>query len=164
MERPGRTPGKLVLSLRVVREDGSPGRFPDFLLRNLLRAADFMPGFFAVGLASMFMDRKFRRVGDIVGGTVVVVEERGNVLGEVTIDPPVSDEERQALPPRVDLRRDEIAIIEQFLRRRKKLSDSRAEELARMLGPQISERTGVDADSWERVLVLAYARATGKDR
>jgi uncharacterized RDD family membrane protein YckC len=67
----GRTPGKLVVSLRVVREDGSPGRFPDFLLRNLLRAADFLPAFFAVGLVTMFMDRKLRRVGDLVAGTVV---------------------------------------------------------------------------------------------
>ena len=38
------------------------------------------------------------------------------------------------------------------------------EELAWLLGPALSERTGVSADSWERVLVLAYARATGKDR
>jgi uncharacterized RDD family membrane protein YckC len=160
----GRTPGKLVLSLRVVREDGAPGRFPDFLLRNLLRVADYLPGLFAVGLGCMLLDRKLRRVGDLVAGTIVVVEARGRVLGEVVVDPPVSDEERQALPPRVDLSVEEVGLLEEFLRRRPYLGAERTEELAWLLGPALRERTGIEAPTWERVLTLAYARATGRDR
>src|SRR6185436_12368723 len=45
----GRTPGKLALSLRVVKEDGGPAAFPEFLLRNLLRTADFLPLGFGLG-------------------------------------------------------------------------------------------------------------------
>lgn len=160
----GRTPGKLILSLRVVRVDGSPGRFPDFLLRNLLRGVDFLPVLFGVGLVAMLLDDRMRRIGDMVAGTVVVSEERSSVLGGVTIHPPVTDEERRELPGRVDLDREELAVIEEFLRRRRTLSDERAEELAWSLGPALSERTGVQASTWERVLTLAYARATGKDR
>lgn len=160
----GRTPGKLLLSLRVVRQDGSPARFSDFLLRNLVRAVDYMPGFFAIGLTTMLADRKLRRVGDLVGGTVVVVEERGRVRDRAIIDPPVSEEERQALPVRVELSREELSVIESFLRRRSRLSPERAEELAWLYGPALSERTGVTAPTWERVLTLAYARAVGKDR
>ncbi len=160
----GRTPGKFALDLRVVREDGAPGRFADFLLRNLLRAADFLPFGFAVGVATMFLDRKLRRLGDLLAGTVVVVEGRGRLHGEVVLDPPVSDLERQGLPPRVDLTREEIEVIEEFLRRRRTFSEERAEELAGLLGPALSDRTGVVAPSWGRVLALAYARATGKDR
>jgi len=160
----GRTPGKLLLSLRVVREDGAPGRFPDFLLRNLLRAADFLPALFVVGLTSMLLDRKLRRIGDFVAGTIVVVEVRGEVLGDLEIVPPVSEAERQALPARVDLSREELSLIEEFLRRRARFTPQRAEELAWHLGPAIGERTGITAPSWERVLSLAYARATGKDR
>ncbi|MFT4624166.1 MAG: putative RDD family membrane protein YckC [Myxococcota bacterium] len=160
----GRTPGKLVLSLRTVRLDGSPGQFPDFLLRNLLRAADFLPVGFGLGVLCMVLDPRMRRLGDMVAGTVVIIEERTRVLGEVRIDPPVSEEERQALPARVDLTRAELDVIEALLRRRRSLSDARAEELAWLLGPQLSEATGIEAPSWERVLTLAYARATGKDR
>jgi uncharacterized RDD family membrane protein YckC len=160
----GRTPGKLVLSLRVVRVDGSPGRFPDFLLRNLLRGVAFLPILFGVGLVAMLLDDRVRRVGAVVAGTVVVCEDRSAVLSGVAIHPPVTEEERRELPGRVDLDRDELAIIEEYLRRRRRLSDERAEELAWLLGPAISERTGVQADTWERVLTLAYARATGKDR
>ncbi len=160
----GRTPGKMLLSLRVVREDGAPGRLPDFLLRNLLRAADYLPGMFVIGLGTMLIDRKLRRIGDLVAGTVVVIEQRGRVLADVAIDPPVSDTERQALPARVALSREEVGLIEELLRRRARLGPARTEELASLFGPALADRTGIEAPSWERVLTLAYARHTGKDR
>lgn len=160
----GRTPGKYWSGLRVVRHDGSPGKLADFVLRNLLGAADFLPGFFAVGLASMWLDDRYRRLGDLVAGTVVVVEDRSDMLGEVAIVPPVSEDERQALPPRVDLSLEEMRVIEQFVRRLPKLSPERAEELAALFGPSLADRTGVEAPTWTRTLVLAYARATGRER
>ena len=49
----GRTPGKLLLGLRVVQQDGAPARFSSILLRNLLRAVDYLPGFFAIGVLVM---------------------------------------------------------------------------------------------------------------
>lgn len=160
----GRTPGKLAMALRVVRDDGGPARLQDYVLRNLLRSADWLPVGFGLGLLVMLIDPRMRRIGDLVAGTIVVVEERRAMLGRIAIDPPVSQAEREALPPRVVLSRDEISVIEALLRRRHELSDERAEELAALFGPILSERTGVVAPRWERVLVLAYARATGKDR
>lgn len=160
----GRTPGKLLLELRVVRTDGSPARFPDLLLRNLLRTADFLPAFFGVGVLVMLADRRMRRLGDLVGGTVVVAEDKASVLGTVRIDPPVSEEERQAMPARIELRPDELEVLESFLRRRPQLSRELAEELAKWFAPELARRTGLVAASNERILSLAYARATGKDR
>jgi len=160
----GRTIGKRIADLRVVRADGAPARFPDFLLRNLLKAVDFLPLFFGIGVLAMTADRRMRRIGDLVAGTVVVAEDKTNVLGIVAVRPPVTEEERQAMPAGVALRPDELRAIEAFLRRRSRLSDERAEELARYLGPELSRRTGVTAPTWERVLVLAWARATGADR
>lgn len=160
----GRTPGKWAMGLRVVRTDGSPGRIPDYVLRNLLRGVDFLPGLYAIGVITMWADDRMRRLGDLVAGTVVVREDRGEVLGAVAIDPPITEDERRSIPARVELDRSEIAVIESFLRRRRRLSDERAEELAALFGPALSERTGVEAPTWERVLTLAYARATGRDR
>lgn len=169
----GRTPGKLALSLRVVRADGSPARVSDILLRNLVRGADYLPVLgaepwavptFAVGILTMAIDPKLRRLGDLVGGTVVIVEDRAQVREDLVIDPPVSEEERQSLPAQVALSTEELRILEAFVRRRRRLSVERAEELAELFGPQLSERTGIEAPTWERVLVLAYARATRRDR
>lgn len=171
----GRTPGKAILSLRVVRVDGSPIRPPDAVLRNLVRAVDYLPIWsfgsesfaiptFGVAIASMLLDRRMRRIGDLVAGTVVVVDVHEHMHGGVVIEPPVSEEERQMLPAQVVLSRDEMRILESFVRRRSRLSRERAEELAELFGPVLSERTGIEAPTWERVLVLAYAKATGKDR
>lgn len=164
----GRTPGKAAMSLRVVRADGSPGKFPDFLLRNLLRGVDSLPAVivptFGIGVLVMAIDPRLRRLGDLVAGTVVVSEDKAHMLGSVKIEPPVSEEERQALPPAVRLSNEEVQVIEAFLRRRKRLSDDRAEELASYFGPVLTERTGIEAPTAERVLTLAYARATGRDR
>jgi uncharacterized RDD family membrane protein YckC len=160
----GLTPGKRAMGLRVVRDDGSPVRWGDVLLRNLLRAVDFQPMFFGLGALVMLTDRRFRRLGDMVAGTVVVAEDRAMVLAAVPIEPPVSDEERQGLPAGVTLSNDELATLERFLRRRHALGRERSEELAWLFGPALSARTGIEAATWERVLVLAYARATGKDQ
>jgi uncharacterized RDD family membrane protein YckC len=169
----GRTPGKWALELRVVKVDGAPARFPDFLLRNLVRAADMLPVLqvnlvpvytFGLGVLVMAFDPKMRRLGDWVAGTVVIAENKWSMLESVRIEPPVSEEERRALPPRVDLRPEELEVIEAFLRRRRSLSPERADELASHFAPALRRRTGIEASSDERVLALAYARATGKDR
>lgn len=171
----GRTPGKIVMGLRVVRADGSPARVPDIVLRNFLRAVDYFPVWapfgdtlavptFGIALLVMLLDPRLRRLGDLVGGTVVVVEGRDHIGDDVHIEPPVTEEERQSLPAQVVLSAEELRILEAFVQRRRRLSAERAEELAELYGPALRERTGVQADTWERTLVLAYARATGRDR
>ena len=159
----GQTPGKWLVQVRVVRTDGAPVQLPDVVLRNLLRVADFLPLGFGLGVLVMLFDPKLRRLGDLVAGTVVVQEDRGAVLDRVRVMPPVTEEERQSLPASVELSAEELATLEDFMRRRRSLSAERAEELASLFGPVLTERFGVEAPTWERVLVLAYARATGKD-
>ena len=158
----GQTPGKLLLSLRVVRDDGAPGRLPDFVLRNLLRAVDFLPVGFGVGVLAMFMDRRMRRIGDMAAGTIVIMEERTRVLGKLTVEPPIRADERAALPPVIRLTREEIRSIEALLRRRQRVSSERAEELASYLAPKLREAFGVEGESDLRVLALCWARATGR--
>jgi len=160
----GRTPGKLALKLRVVTESGAPASLRAYVLRNLLKGADFLPVGYGIGVGVMLLDPSLRRIGDMVAGTIVVDENAGNMLNGVAIQPPVSEAERRALPARVDLRREEVRLIEEFLRRRARMSDERANELASMLAPALTQSFGVEASTPERVVVLAYARATGRDR
>src|SRR6058998_1739197 len=46
----GQTIGKRAYGLRVINEDGSPARFTQVLIRNLLRLVDFLPGFYGLGV------------------------------------------------------------------------------------------------------------------
>ncbi|MFN2456518.1 MAG: RDD family protein, partial [Pyrinomonadaceae bacterium] len=72
----GQTPGKRLLKLRVIREDGRPITLWEALARILLRIFDAVPGFvipvYSIGLISIFSSRRDQRIGDMFAGTVVV--------------------------------------------------------------------------------------------
>ena len=128
----GQTPGKRLLKLRVIREDGRPVTFWEAAVRNLLRTFDMMPApFYSIGLISVFLSLSDQRVGDIVAGTVVIREREAeapafaNVFASSVSDLAL----RRAFPP-VDfnapltpLSEAEIQVVETFLRRRWELVD-----------------------------------------
>jgi uncharacterized RDD family membrane protein YckC len=161
----GRTPGKRLLSLRVVTEGGHPLSFADSLLRSLLRGADLLPpvvlglGSYAVGLAVMGRDARFRRLGDLVAGTIVIVEERHVVAGPLRLDPPPTPAELRAIPTRLPLSGEDLDAIELFLRRSGKLSRAREAELAEMVAPLYARRLGVRYRDAVRFLWLLHHRA-----
>jgi uncharacterized RDD family membrane protein YckC len=70
----GKTPGKRILKLRVLRSDGTPITISESVIRNLVRLVDFLPGFYGVGLIAIFINPQTRRLGDLAAGTVVVRE------------------------------------------------------------------------------------------
>ncbi len=72
----GQTVGKRLLHLRVVREDGLPVGWRESCLRNLLLPADFLPFMYLSGLVCMLFDTRFRRIGDLAAGTLVVYHEQ----------------------------------------------------------------------------------------
>lgn len=72
----GQTPGKRALGIRVVKDLGQGITFPDALVRNLVRVADLLPGLYGVGVLSVLLSSRNKRLGDHAAGTVVVVVER----------------------------------------------------------------------------------------
>ncbi|RZU15701.1 putative RDD family membrane protein YckC [Kribbella rubisoli] len=72
----GRTIGKMVLGLKVVRDDGSSIRFRHALVRTLMWFfVDFAPWFAACpGIVASLMNKQGKRIGDMVAGTVVIRE------------------------------------------------------------------------------------------
>jgi uncharacterized RDD family membrane protein YckC len=159
----GRSPGKRALKLRVVGQDGHSLTVLDSVLRNLLRAADFLPLGYAVGLVVMGCDPMFRRLGDMVAGTVVVVENPGRLGERLTLHPAPTATELDALPLRPAVSREELEAIELLLRRRGTLAPLREAELAEMIAPLLAERLGASYQDPVRFLGLIYARALGHD-
>jgi uncharacterized RDD family membrane protein YckC len=159
----GTTPGKRAFGLRVVKEGGFPIGFIDSVLRNLLRAADWLPAGYVLGLTVMVGDTRFRRLGDRVAGTMVVVEDRVRVSESLRLDPPAAPGELEALPARPPLSADELEALELFLRRGD-LSPPRRLELAEMTAPIFARRMGVLTGDPVRFLALVYERAVGARR
>jgi uncharacterized RDD family membrane protein YckC len=156
----GSSPGRSALRLRVVKEGGFPLGPVDSVLRNLLRAADFLPFGYVLGLAVMSGDRRFRRLGDRVAGTMVVVEEKASVGAPVVLAPPATAQELDGLPARPPLEPGELEAIEMFLRR-PDLAPARRQELAEILASGLARRMGRPAGDPARFLALVHARATG---
>ncbi len=79
----GRTPGKLVLKLRVARLDGAQPTLGQFVLRWLLRFVDVTFSSGAVAILSIAVTRQAQRLGDLAAGTTVVRRRQRVRLGEV---------------------------------------------------------------------------------
>jgi len=78
----GQTPGKRLMRIRVVSIDGQPIGALQAVLRNVLRFIDGQPlMFFQFGLLAAATNDRFQRLGDLVCGTMVVVEERQRLDG-----------------------------------------------------------------------------------
>ena len=160
----GRTLGKRVTNLRVVKEGGYPITFLDSVLRNLLRAADFLPAGYALGMLVLARDERFRRLGDRVAGTLVVVEETTRVSTRLEISPPPTPEELERIPARPSLDAQDLEALELFLRRKPALTDARADELAQMVAPVYARKMGLHYNDPSRFLALLYHRATHSER
>jgi len=152
----GQTPGKRIMRLRVVREDGRPVRFFEVFVRNLLRIViDFQPvPSYAIGVISIIFSARSKRVGDFVAGTVVVKERATEApsLNEVI---KVSEFEQQRIeraapaPFVADTRRlteQELRAVEIFLKRRFELSESNRTALAARIAQPISIKLGLPTD------------------
>ncbi len=71
----GSSPGKRQVGIRVIRADGTPITLAESVIRNLVRLVDFLPGAYGLGLVTMFIDSKARRLGDLAANTLVVREQ-----------------------------------------------------------------------------------------
>jgi len=155
----GRSLGKRALRLRVVKQSGLPLGFGDSVLRNLLRAADFLPSFYALGVLVMSQDRMFRRLGDMLAGTLVISEDRPRMQQALRISPPPTPDELARLPARLALSASDVEAIELFLRRTGELSPGRELELAEMVAPIFAKRFALKYRDPARFLAVLYHRA-----
>lgn len=133
----GATPGKRALGLMVVHDDGRPVRWGAALIRNLLRAVDFLPLFYAIGLVAMLCGRDFKRLGDIAARTTVIYRDTKRASATIAAVP--------AAQPAVPLHASEQRAILDFAARVPQLTEERAAELAAIPARLVGGATGGDA-------------------
>lgn len=145
LSRRAATPGKRVMGLRVVMDDGMPVTPAASLLRNLLRVVDFLPLAYAFGVLSMLLRHDFKRLGDIVAGTLVVHDGAVALHGQPAEAPPQAP--RRPLTPA-----QQTAIVDWALRT-PRLTAARADELAALAAPALAEGPGSPG---QRLLGVAH--------
>lgn len=80
----GRTPGKKMMGIRVIQENGHSITLLSSFIRNLLRIIDSLPAYYLLGIAMIFFHSKHKRVGDLVAGTIVVHERKAKKQKKLT--------------------------------------------------------------------------------
>lgn len=128
----GRTPGKRLTHLRVVRTGGGPVDFPASAVRTLMRVIDILPAAYLVGVISILLTKRNQRLGDLAAGTLVIREPRARRRAE-SAD---GDDAAAVAPPDWDVSAitvEELAAVRRFLERRSQLDrDARAELALRL--------------------------------
>jgi uncharacterized RDD family membrane protein YckC len=134
----GMTPGKKMRGLQVIHADGTPIRLPASMLRNLLLTIDFLPVVYLLGIVTMTLTPKFQRLGDLAADTLVTY------LAKPQLDTDVDEGSASAITPPFPLTSEEQSVMVEFLERSDGLTDSRVNELARIVG-DVFEVTAADA-------------------
>jgi uncharacterized RDD family membrane protein YckC len=156
----GQTPGKWVMGIRVLSVDGQPINGIQAVLRNILRTLDIMPvGNCMLGLVSMTMSGSFQRLGDIVCGTIVVVEERKWLTGVAKLEDPRVAQLAAYIPADFVVSRTLARTLSAYVDRRRFFSLPRRREVARHLAEPLLARFGFPPDtSYDLLLCALYHR------
>ncbi len=152
--RGGTTPGKALLGLVVVGEDGqTPSHFA-FLLRSFLWAVELVPLPVPVGLLVIFFHPRNQRLGDLVAGTLVIRQPRATAKqSEPWAGTRWSELETRTLPLTLGLAArldaDDLAYLRRVIQRRT-LEPAVREHLIASVTRHYCERLGLEAPADER--------------
>ena len=133
----GRSLGKLIMRLRVVRDDGGPIAFRQALVRGLIAIVEIWMLQGIVAIVAAASNSKGKRLGDLAAGTYVVREQTGLKLEP----PPYPNPALRAWANTADITAlpDGLALaVRQFLLRRSGLSSAARARLGAELTGQVA--------------------------
>ncbi|MCX7678228.1 MAG: RDD family protein [Spirochaetes bacterium] len=136
----GYTPGKRIMRIRAVRDDGMYIDFTSALLRNIFRIVDVLPFGYLVGIVCAMFNSKRKRIGDFVAGTFVTRERSVEIIqiegGVENYFALVSNINKLFSPSFVE-------IVNSYLRAKNTMEKRAREKVERELVTLIEAKTGV---------------------
>ena len=172
----GQTVGKKLMGIRVISSDGQPINSMQAMLRNVLRFADMMPlvpfeaitGFPAqlpiplctFALVIPLLNSRFQRLGDIVCGTMVIMEEKQGLMDAPRFEDPRVAQLAAELPPGFKISRSMARALATYVDRRTLFSPPRRREISEHLAKPLLGKFRLPADtSYDLLLCSLYHRA-----
>lgn len=156
----GRTPGKSLSHLRVVRSSGVPVDLAASAIRNLARLLDGPLLLYLPTVISIALSPRNQRPGDMAAGTIVIREQRLTRPGVIPERPPGE-------PARWDvsaLSAQELAAVRRFLERRETLDRGARHELALRLASGLRSKVSGAPERLEAERFLEALAATKTER
>ena len=139
----GQTPGKRWAGIRVIKDSGRPITPFEAAARNLVRIIDYLPGFYGVGIVTMLLNDKHRRVGDYVAGTLVV-HETSDRESALFFNTPANSQ--FSIPQASKLTLQEAELIEVFLSRRLDIPPAIRQQNGQRIADMVCTRLGIAPD------------------
>ena len=175
----GQTLGKMITKHRVLSHDGHAIDVVQALLRNFFRLLDLFPiipipllslnfgadvpaivptGLF--GLATMAISGNFRRLGDLVAGTMVVVDERKWIPELASFSDPRVEQLADELPSDFSPSQSMLKALADYVDRRRYLSPETNRDMAKGLAVRMLKKFGLPADTdYDLLLCAMYYNA-----
>lgn len=177
----GQTPGKRVMGIRVLTVDGRPINGMQAVMRNILRTVDMYPMLslemigipapmyvlptYMVGLITMTFNSKFQRLGDLVCGTIVVIEEKHWLTGIAKLEDPRAAQLSEYIPADYRVTRSLAKTLATYVERRRFFAAARRREVAKHLAEPLLDQFGMRKDTSHDLLLCAlYYRTFIADR
>ena len=171
----GQTPGKRVMGIRVMNKDGQPINGMQAIMRNFIRFADTMPlvplsafigepvplaiPTFLIGLLVPMTNRRFQRLGDLVTGTMVVIEDQNWLFGVSKIEDPRAAQLAEYIPANFVINQQLSRAIATYVERRRFFSPARRREIAKHLAEPLLEAFRLPRDtSYDLMMCALYHR------
>lgn len=184
----GRTPGKRLAGLRVLRDDGRPVDLLSSCIRNVIRLIDGLPLLYLPAMVSILITTNNQRIGDLAARTVVVRDPKAkatkNAQEPAFAAPPPGPLPQQfgaggwAMPAgaarphnpggTLDVSAvspDDLAAIRSFLDRRRELPPGPRGDIARRIAGALQPRVGgATGHLDDEDLIEAVAAAKARER
>lgn len=132
----GATPGKQAMNLRVTMDDGTSLTWGASFARNLLRAVDFLPFMYLLGLLISLTNNDFKRIGDVIARSIVVYAPQADA--SPTCHSRADTTTARPLP--LALTAEEQRLIMEFSDQCDFLSAARQREIANLLQPLLQQQ------------------------
>ncbi len=175
----GQTLGKMITKFRVLSHDGHAIDVVQALLRNFFRLLDLFPfvpfPLLSVmageevpiyiptclfGLVTMTLSGDFRRLGDLVAGTIVVVDERKWVPELASFSDPRVEQLSDELPSDFSPSQSMLKALADYVDRRRYLSPETNRDMAKGLAVKMLKRFRLPADTdYDLLLCAMYYNA-----
>lgn len=166
----GQTPGKRLMRIRVVSDEGQPINGLQAVLRNFLRSVDAMPVVvlaptYLLGLFASSMNNRFQRLGDLAAGTMVIVEEPQRHYGVARVSEPEAIRLASELPAKLVISRSLARALSSYVQRRQAFAWRRRAEIAMHVAEPMRQKLGLPPGTSHDLLLCAlYHRAFIADR
>jgi uncharacterized RDD family membrane protein YckC len=160
----GRTPGKRMSGLRVVRAGGRPVDLTASMIRNVLRLVDGLPLGYVPTIVSIAATRRNQRPGDVAADTIVIRdrravdrEQRGFAVAAPAAGAGAASAAAGASWDVSAVAAADLATVRAFLERRDGLAGEPRARLAAQLDGALRQRVGgADEPDPERFLEILY--------